>query len=311
MSIPSGKRPEAAVSERPAAEGPRAFQRKPDWLKKRIPDPMKMREMRELLDGLRLHTICEEASCPNIGECWGNRTASFLILGEICTRACGFCDVETGRPLPVNFAEPYHIAQAVKRLGLRHAVITSPDRDDLEDKGAGHFAATIRAIHRLCEGTTVEVLISDFDGNEEHLRTVLDADPEILAHNVETVPRLHRKVRPRFRYERSLKVLENSKRLRPDIFTKSNIMVGLGEREDEVIDVMRDMRAVGCDFLTIGQYLQPSPKHLPVVEYVHPDVFERYKSVAEELGFRYVASGPFVRSSFHAEEALYAIGHRR
>lgn len=284
------------------------LQRKPDWLKKRIPDPKVMSEMRALLDGLQLNTICEEAGCPNIGECWGERTATFLILGEICTRACGFCDVETGRPHPVDFAEPYHVARAVETLGLKHVVITAPDRDDLPDKGAGHYAATIRAVQRMCPQTTVEVLISDFDGNPEHLQTVLDADPAILAHNVETVPRLHRKVRPRFRYERSLGVLADSKRLRPDIFTKSNIMVGFGETEEEVVRVMRDMRDRDCDFLTIGQYLQPSKKHLPVVEYVHPDVFERYKEIALELGFRYVASGPFVRSSFDAKAALEAVG---
>lgn len=285
--------------------------RKPDWLKKRIPDPGAMREMRSLLDELKLSTICEEASCPNIGECWAKRTATFLILGEICTRACGFCDVETGRPGAVDFTEPYHVAQAVKRLGLSHVVITSPDRDDLPDKGSEQFAATTRAIHRLCPGTTVEVLTSDFDGVEEHLIRVLSADPEIFAHNVETVPRLHRKVRPRFRYERSLKVLARAKELRPDIYTKSNIMVGLGETKDEVLAVMRDMRSAGCDFLTIGQYLQPSPKHLPVAEYVHPDVFAEYRAAAESLGFLYVASGPFVRSSFDAATALEAVGRRR
>ena len=283
--------------------------RKPDWLKKRIPDPRAMGEMRRLLDELKLNTICEEAGCPNIGECWGARTATFLILGEICTRACGFCDVVTGRPAPPDFAEPLRIAQAVEHLGLAHVVLTSPDRDDLPDKGAEHWAACIRAIQRRCPQTTVEALISDFDGIEEHLRTVLDANPVILAHNLETPRRLHRKVRPRFRYDRSLEVLARSKALRPDIFTKSNIMVGLGEREEEVVELMRDMRAVGTDFLTIGQYLQPSPKHLPVEEYVHPDVFARYKEIALELGFRYVASGPFVRSSFDAAAALAAIGY--
>jgi len=285
--------------------------RKPDWLKKRIPDPRAMNEMRLLLDELKLNTICEEAGCPNIGECWAKRTATFLILGDICTRACGFCDVETGRPGAVDFAEPYHVAQAVKRLGLSHVVITSPDRDDLPDKGSGQFAATTRAIHRMCPGTTVEVLTSDFDGEEEHLVRVLEADPEIFAHNVETVPRLHRKVRPRFRYERSLQVLSRAKELRPDIYTKSNIMVGLGEQKDEVLQVMRDMRSAGCDFLTIGQYLQPSPKHLPVAEYVHPEVFEEYRAAALDLGFLYVASGPFVRSSFDAATALEAVGRRK
>lgn len=284
-------------------------QRKPDWLKKRIPDPKAMATMRQLLAELKLNTICEEAGCPNIGECWGKRTATFLIMGDICTRACGFCDVTTGRPHPLDFAEPLRVARAVAHLGLAHVVLTSPDRDDLPDKGAAHWAACIRAIQRHSPQTTVEALISDFDGIEEHLATVLDANPVILAHNIETTRRLHRKVRPRFRYDRSLQVLERSKRLRPDIFTKSNIMVGFGETEDEVIEVMRDLRAVGTDFLTIGQYLQPSPKHLPVVEYVHPDVFARYKEIALELGFRYVASGPFVRSSFDAADALAAIGY--
>ena len=290
---------------------PSKRERKPDWLKKRIPDPKPMAEMRQLLSELKLNTICEEAGCPNIGECWADQTATFLILGEICTRACGFCDVITGRPEPPDFREPLHVAEAVRHLGLSHAVLTSPDRDDLPDKGAGHWAACVRAIHRLCPQTTVEALISDFDGIESHLATVLEAEPEILAHNVETVPRLHRKVRPRFRYERSIEVLANSKRIRPESFTKSNIMVGFGETEDEVIGVMKDMRAVDVDFLTIGQYLQPSKKHLPVIEYVHPDTFERYKEKAMELGFRYVASGPFVRSSFDAKAALEAIGYRR
>ncbi len=232
-------------------------------------------------------------------------------MGDICTRACGFCNVETGRPGPVDLAEPYHVARAVAHLGLAHVVITSVDRDDLPDKGSEQFAATIRAIHRMCPETTVEVLTSDFDGIDEHLMRVLDADPEIFAHNVETVPRLHRKVRPRFRYERSLKVLARAKELRPDIYTKSNIMVGLGETPEEVIEVMRDMRSAGCDFLTIGQYLQPSPEHLPVVEYVHPDLFEEYRRQAYALGFLHVASGPFVRSSFDAATALEVVGRRR
>lgn len=269
-----------------------------------------MGEMRQLLQELQLNTICEEAGCPNIGECWANKTATFLIMGEICTRACGFCDVITGRPNPLDFAEPLRIARAVEHLGLSHVVLTSPDRDDLPDKGAEHWAACIRAVQRLCPGTTVEALISDFDGIEAHLRTVLDADPVILAHNIETTPRLHRKVRPRFRYERSLELLARSKAIRPDIFTKSNIMVGFGETEEEVVQVMRDLREVDTDFLTIGQYLQPTAKHLPVEEYVHPDVFARYKEEAEALGFRYVASGPFVRSSFDAAAALEAIGYQ-
>lgn len=285
--------------------------RKPGWLKKPLPDPQALRRMRELLDGLALHTICESASCPNLGECWAQQTATFLILGDVCTRRCGFCDVETGRPPHFDLLEPLRVAEAVRRLGLQHAVITSVSRDDLPDGGAEQFARTIRAIRHLCPETTVEVLIPDFDGRPEPLRLVLEADPEILAHNVETVPRLHRKVRPRFRYERSLAVLESAKSYRPSVFTKSNIMLGLGETEEEVLAVMRDLRAVGCDFLTIGQYLRPSPNHLPVVEYVHPQVFDRYREAAEALGFRYVASGPFVRSSFDAAAALTAIGYRR
>lgn len=282
-------------------------ERKPGWIKAPIPNQEAMGEMRRLLGGLGLNTICEEASCPNIGTCWGSRTATFLILGKVCTRRCGFCDVETGRPEPVDFAEPFHVARAVKELGLRHVVITSPDRDDLEDKGAGQFAAVTRAIQRMCPLTTVELLISDMDGDEALIDQVLDADPTILAHNVETVPRLHRKVRPRFRYERSIQVLAYAKERRPDVYTKSNIMVGLGETPAEVMGVMRDLRQAGCDFLTIGQYLRPSPKHLPVAEYVTPEMFARYREEAYALGFAYVASGPLVRSSFEAGEALEAI----
>lgn len=270
-----------------------------------------MNQMRSLLRELKLHTICESALCPNIGECWGERTATLLIMGDICTRRCGFCDVTTGRPLPLDPQEPERVAQAIRELGVRHAVITTVTRDDLPDGGAEHFARTIRAIHELCPGTTVEALISDFDGREDLLAVVLEARPEVLAHNLETVRRLHRKVRPRFRYERSLEVLAMSRRLAPDIWTKSNIMVGLGETEEEVIEMMRDLRAVDCDFLTIGQYLRPSDMHLPVKEYVRPETFRRYKQIAEELGFKYVFAGPFVRSSYQAGSALAALGPRR
>lgn len=286
-------------------------QRKPDWLKKSLPDGKAMKEMRTLLRELSLHTICESALCPNIGECWGERTATMMIMGEICTRRCGFCDVTTGRPVPLDPEEPENVAKAIAELGIQHAVITTVTRDDLEDGGARHFAKTIEAIHRHCPGTTVEALISDFDAREDLIGIVLEARPEVLAHNLETVRRLHRKVRPRFRYERSLEVLAISRRLAPDIWTKSNIMVGLGETEDEVIEMMKDLRSVDCDFLTIGQYLRPSDMHLPVREYVSPDKFRRYKEIAEDLGFKYVFAGPFVRSSYQAGSALAAVGRRR
>ncbi|HEX6972739.1 MAG TPA: lipoyl synthase [Limnochordia bacterium] len=290
---------------------PDAHRRKPPWLTKRLPDPRVLNRMRSLLDGLGLHTICESASCPNIGECWAKQTATFLILGDVCTRRCGFCDVTTGRPGALDPFEPLHVARAVAALGLSHAVVTSVARDDLPDGGASHFAQTIRAIRRHNPSTTVEVLIPDFDGIAAHLETVLGARPDILAHNIETVPRLHRKVRPRFRYRRSLEVLAESKRRAPEVFTKSNLMVGLGESPAEVEEVMADLRAVDCDFLTIGQYLRPSEHHLPVVEYVHPDVFERYKARAEAMGFRHVAAGPFVRSSYDAASAMAAVGRAK
>lgn len=276
-----------------------------------MPDGKAMKEMRTRLRDLNLHTICEAALCPNIGECWGERTATLMIMGEICTRRCGFCDVTTGRPLPLDPDEPENVAKAIADMGLEHAVITTVTRDDLEDQGASHFAKTIEAVHRICPDTTVEALISDFDAREDLIGIVLEARPEVLAHNLETVERLHRKVRPRFRYERSLEVLAISRRLAPDIWTKSNIMVGLGETEEEVIQMMRDLRSVDCDFLTIGQYLRPSDMHLPVREFVKPETFRRYQEIAEDLGFKYVFSGPFVRSSYQAGSALKAVGVRR
>lgn len=290
---------------------PDGFTRKPPWLTKRLPDPRVLNRMRQLLDGLGLHTICESASCPNIGECWAKETATFLILGDVCTRRCGFCDVTTGRPEAVDPFEPLSVARAVAALGLSHAVVTSVARDDLDDGGAMHFAQTIRAIRRHNPVTTVEVLIPDFEGIAAYLEIVLSAGPDILAHNVETVPRLHRRVRPRFRYQRSLDLLAESKTRAADVYTKSNIMVGLGEEPAEVEQVMADLRAVDCDFLTIGQYLRPSKEHLPVVAYVHPDLFARYKAHAEALGFRHVASGPFVRSSFDAATAMETVGRKR
>lgn len=263
-----------------------------------------MKRMRTLLADLNLHTICESANCPNIGECWGESTATFLILGNICTRRCGFCDVTTGRPDLVDPHEPENVAEAIAHLGIKHAVITMVNRDDLEDAGAEHIARTIRAVRRRNPDTTIEVLVSELKGREDLIGQVLEAKPDVFAHNLETVRRLHRKVRPRFRYDQSLEVLAIARRLAPDVYTKSNIMVGLGETEEEVIEMMKDLRSVDCDFLTIGQYLRPSGKHLPVEEFVHPDVFRRYQAIAEELGFKYVFSGPFVRSSYQAGSAL-------
>jgi lipoic acid synthetase len=278
--------------------------RKPNWLVKPLPDAQALKRMRELLGGLGLHTICESGNCPNLGECWANSTATFLILGDVCTRNCGFCDVPAGRPLPLDAQEPSRVAQAVRALALAHVVITSVTRDDVADGGAEHFAATIREIQQACPKTTVEVLIPDFSGDIDCLAVVLAAQPAILGHNVETVRSLHSRMRPRFSYDRSLAILAHAKHLAPLIYTKSSIMVGLGETEEETIATLEDLRNVDCDFVTIGQYLQPSRHHMPVVEYVPPAIFNRYHRAAQGLGFRYVASGPFVRSSYNAAAAL-------
>jgi lipoic acid synthetase len=278
--------------------------RKPKWLVKPLPDARALKRMRGLLSDLDLNTICESANCPNLGECWAKSTATFLILGDVCTRNCGFCDVPAGRPAPLDIHEPSRVAEAVRVLGLAHVVITSVTRDDVPDGGAAHFAATIRAVKNACPKTSVEVLIPDFSGKSESLTLVLEAEPSILGHNMETVRSLHKRIRPRFDYERSLGILAESKRLAPSIYTKSSIMVGLGETEDDVIATLKDLRQVDCDFVTIGQYLRPSRENVPVEEYVPPSTFERYRQIAEELGFRYVASGPFVRSSYNAAAAL-------
>jgi lipoic acid synthetase len=277
---------------------------KPEWLKVRARSTQEAAEVREMLKRLSLHTVCEEAGCPNIMECFGRRTATFMILGRNCTRNCTFCNVTKGELDAVDPAEPVNVAKAVKELGLHHVVVTSVTRDDLEDGGAGHFAETILEIRALNPSTAIEVLIPDFRGNVEALKLVVDAKPQIINHNVETVPRLYSSVRPMAVYQRSLELLKNVKGLDSEMITKSGMMVGLGEEEGEVFEVMKDLRAVGCDVLTIGQYLAPSRLHHPVIEYVHPDVFERYKEMGMELGFKYVASAPLVRSSYRAEEAL-------
>lgn len=278
-------------------------ERKPAWLVRKAITPEVWQQMKSMLDRLALATICEEAHCPNIGECFRDRTATFLILGRVCTRNCRFCAVEHGHPQPVDDNEPQHLVEAAQQLNLRHVVITSVTRDDLPDGGATHFARCVEALHRDT-AATVEVLIPDFQGDEAALRTVIEAQPEVLGHNVEVVPRLYPQVRSRADYQRSIRLLKRAKEMQPSLYTKSGLMVGVGEEEHEVVQVMHDLRAVECDFLTIGQYLRPSPQHYPVKEYVPPAVFERYAQIAREMGFRGVLSGPFVRSSYCAGTLL-------
>ncbi|WHH61737.1 lipoyl synthase [Petroclostridium sp. X23] len=277
--------------------------RKPEWLKVKSYSGENMDFVQTILNELSLNTVCQEASCPNRMECYNRKTSTFMIMGKICTRNCTFCGVEKAQVQPLDPEEPLHVAQAVKELGLKHVVVTSVTRDDLPDGGAGHFVNVIEKIRDLNEKTVVEVLIPDFDGNVDALSKVIDAKPEIIDHNMETVPRLYATVRPMAQYQRSLDLLENVKQKDNSILTKSGIMVGLGEHEEEVIQVLRDLRKVKCNFLTIGQYLQPSKKHHSIVEYIHPDVFERYKEIGLEMGFDYVESGPLVRSSYHADKA--------
>lgn len=278
--------------------------RKPEWLKIKVQDNTDKRLVEEMLGRLGLNTVCEEANCPNRMECFSRKTATFMILGRRCTRNCTFCNVEKNLPDTVDSKEPEHVAQAVKELGLRHVVITSVTRDDLPDGGAGHFAKVISEIKKEKLDVTIEVLIPDFKGDPDALKKVVDAGPDILNHNVETVPRLYPEVRPMAVYKRSLELLGRVKSLSGKIYTKSGIMLGLGETEEEVLQVFDDLRKEGCDFLTIGQYLAPSKLHHPVVEYIHPETFQKYENSAREAGFRHVASGPFVRSSYHAEQAL-------
>jgi lipoic acid synthetase len=276
------------------------------WLKVKLPHGENYFELKQLVRDKRLHTVCESASCPNIGECWNQRTATFMILGDICTRSCGFCDVKTGRPLGLDREEPQRVAEAVKVLGLTHAVITSVNRDELADGGASVWAETIRQVKAQNPRCTVEALIPDFEGSEEALLTVLDAKPGILAHNTETVPRLYRAVRPQAKYPRSLEVLQRAKQHR--FVTKSGIMVGLGEEWEELWQVMQDLHDVECDILTIGQYLQPSRWHLAVRRIYTPEEFRQLRHEALALGFRHVESGPLVRSSYHAGEQKASTG---
>jgi len=276
--------------------------KKPPWLKKRIPPFQDIQKVKSILEQADLHTVCEEARCPNLGECFSRGTATFLILGKICTRNCGFCGVEHGVPKLTDETEPQKVARAIQRMGLQYVVVTSVTRDDLPDGGASLFAKTIEAIRALDPKIKIEVLIPDFQGDFASLEIVLKEGPDVLNHNIETTARLYSEVRPQADYKRSLQLLRKSKRQDYEFFTKSGFMLGLGETHGEVLELLRDLREVGCDFLTIGQYLQPRPDRLPVMRFVPPEEFEEYKRVGEEMGFKTVASGPFVRSSFHAFE---------
>jgi lipoic acid synthetase len=276
--------------------------RKPDWLKVRFPAGERFQQLKTLMREQRLNTVCEDARCPNIGECWNAGTATFMILGDVCTRSCGFCAVTTGRPGEIDVMEPYRLAQAVRTLGLRYVVITSVNRDDVDSGGAEIFAACIRAIRAQDPGIRVEVLIPDFKGNWDALATVVDAQPYVLNHNIETVPRLYRRVRPQATYARSLELIRRAKHQAPHMLTKSGFMVGLGETQDELFAVMHDLRAHGCDIVTIGQYLRPTPQHLPVERYYDPSEYQAFRDYGRELGFTHVEAGPLVRSSYHAEK---------
>jgi lipoic acid synthetase len=294
-----------------AVEAPLAFVRppapKPEWLKVRAPGSPNYLRLKGLMRELGLHTVCEEARCPNIGECWHHGTATFMILGDVCTRACAYCAVSHGRPTGLDPAEPIRVADAIAAMALQHAVITSVDRDDLPDGGAMIFADTIRETRLRVPRCRIEVLIPDFQGSESSLRAVLDAGPDVLNHNIETVPRLYRMARSGGRYSRSLELLDRSRRYKPAIPTKTGIMVGLGENADEVVSVLDDLRRVGVSILTIGQYLRPTPKHAPMARYYHPEEFATLKAVALEKGFAHVESGPLVRSSYHAHEQAEAV----
>jgi lipoic acid synthetase len=276
---------------------------RPKWLRAPAPVGENYRELKALVTRLELHTVCESAACPNVGECWNRRTATFMILGNVCTRRCGFCAVQKGAPLAVDYDEPRRVAEACATLGLRYAVITSVNRDDRKDGGAELFALTIEAIRQRVPGCKVEVLVPDFQGSHQAMETVMNAAPDVLNHNTETVPRLYRQVRLGARYERSLDMLRYAKQLRPHIPTKSGLMLGLGETEPEVLQVMRDLQEHHVDILTLGQYLRPSQKHLPILRYIPQQEFDRYKQAGREMGFAHVEAGPLVRSSYHADSS--------
>jgi len=281
-------------------------QPKPEWLRIKLGDPTNQNHLLKLIEGLNLHTVCQEAKCPNIFECWSDRTATFMLGGDICTRHCGFCAVGKGAPEALDMDEPRHVAEAVQHLNLAHTVITSVNRDDLPDGGAAHWAATIREVRAINPDCKIEVLIPDFNGDEDALNTVLDAQPDVLNHNTETIARLYRRVRPDADYRQSLTLLQRAAarrdREQPDMLTKSGIMVGLGEEFDEVVELMKDLRSVSCDIMTIGQYLQPHARRLPVERYVTPEEFDRWRDIGMSMGFQHVQSSPLTRSSYHARE---------
>ncbi len=293
-----------AENKETVVEDKNLMKRKPKWLRVKLPTGENYKKVRGLVSKHSLNTICESGNCPNMGECWGEGTATFMILGNICTRSCGFCAVATGKPLAVDWSEPEKVARSVKLMGVKHAVITSVDRDDLKDGGSIIWADTVKAIRRVSPQTTLETLIPDFRGNKEHIQRIIDVAPDVVSHNMETVERLSRQVRIQARYERSLEVLDTLKKggLRR---TKTGIMLGLGETEEEVIQSMKDLVSVNVDILTLGQYLQPTPKHLSVKEFVTPEQFAKYKEIGLELGFKYIESGPLVRSSYKAEKHLF------
>lgn len=279
---------------------------KPEWLKIRIGDPTNQNKVLQLIEGLNLHTVCQEARCPNIFECWNDRTATFMLGGDTCTRHCGFCAVNKGVPMALDTEEPRHVAEAVKHLNLAHAVITSVNRDDLPDGGAKHWAETIREVRAMNPECKIEVLIPDFNGDEDALNTVLEARPDVLNHNTETIARLYRRVRPDAKYQQTLTLLERAAKWRdsqqPSMLTKSGIMAGLGEEFDEVVELMKDLRSVSCSIMTIGQYLQPYERRLPVERYVTPEEFAEWKRIGEAMGFKHVESSPLTRSSYHARQ---------
>jgi len=278
-------------------------ERKPKWLKVKLPTAKAYKDIKSVVKQHKLHTICESGNCPNIGECWGEGTATFMILGNICTRSCGFCNVQTGKPQPADINEPRRVAESIKLMKVKHAVITSVDRDDLKDGGSKIWAMTIKEIRRLNPTTTMETLIPDFKANSTQIQRIIDAAPEVVSHNIETVKRLTKKVRIQAKYERSLEtlnILSNS-----GMRTKSGIMLGLGENEKEVIETIQDLRNVGISILTLGQYLQPTLKHLPVAEYINPKQFQELKEIALQMGFKVIESGPLVRSSYHAQNHLF------
>ncbi len=297
----------SVISEVDIQQLPKRPERRPEWIKVRAPSGQSYERVLETMRSKRLHTVCEEARCPNLGECWGAGTATFLLMGDTCTRSCGFCDIKTGRPETLDWLEPERVARAVRDMDLKHAVITSVNRDERPDGGAPIFAMVIRRIRQLQPGCSIEVLIPDFKGSRAALAIVVDARPEILNHNVETVRRLFKKVQPQDQYEWAEATLRNAKSLDPDVLTKSGIMLGLGETTEEVKETMRDLREWGVDILTIGQYLQPTIKHLPIERYYRPEEFVDLKDFGMEIGFKWVESGPLVRSSYHAEKQVRAL----